>query len=492
MSERTPIHIQVFGGINKSHTRELGQPSEGKNFWTRGGALYSRQGLKQLVTPGGPVNFGGPVNSLFSCKEAQVTERLIAQVQGDLYHSLLPSFEDFTLIQGGLSGYGHGNVYREHLIMSFGLQVLFYNVMSGVLSGDLTNVGAPMCKFTSTWRDYLWTVPGGSFAPSYQLQFNGYQYEPIDPAFPDDPPKIIDRDITVWPENHNIKIHDGTGVMGAIPFGSQLIIITEFGTWHLYGNNEDDFELIKGSTIGALYSLFNVCALVADHPVWIGTDRKIYMFTGSVVEHISGPVDELMMQEKSKGILYYPRVYGFGQQLWIIIVKNLGLEQEPLNTTTAYVYDAQEGQWYVHEFGCHILSACMYDNKIHFGLKDGRIVYMDPSAVDAEGNPTDLDGPVTTEFTVGPINIQSRRMKIKSANVMAEPYHDFALTIHSQIGQEGGVEQGAVEFSQGGQDTQRVKFASLKGKDLTLRFSSTDKIDELQSMTLVTTLKDVK
>ena len=476
MSRKNAIDIPAFGGINKSHTRKPSQPSEGKNFWTVNGSIRTRDGLTEVTE----ATFTDPIYSLHSCKEAQVTENLIVQSGSKLYRTLLLGHEGFLLIQEGIDGFGYSNTYRGYLVISFGTKLIAYNVSTGNIGADLRNLGAPGAMFTATWKDYLFTIPGARWAPAYQLQFNGYDYEPPDPEFPDLPPKIIDRDIFEWPEEHNIKVHDGSSVVAALPMASQLFIITEEGTWHLYGNNEDDFELIKGSRIGGYRNpLFGIASLVADYPMWLGNDNRVYMFTGSVVESISQPIDELLEAEDAAGY-WYPRVYGFGRQFWLLVVRGLYEGQGEQETTTAYVFDTNERAWSVMEFGAHILCMCRYDNQFLFGTKDGKILRMD----DASDKPHDLTEPVTTEIVLGPYEIQGRKLKFRSLHLNAEPRNVFTISVTRIVDDKDESDAKELEFTTGRQMTKRVKIGG-KGQNVAVRLTTTDRVNELQGATLV-------
>lgn len=479
--ERTPIPIQRLGGINKNHNRDITQPSNGKNFFTRDGSLNSRPGLLQL-----PTTFNDPIYAMLSCKQAQLTERLIVQTGGRLHYNI---YSGQPWQQGPeISGYAYGNTWREYLIISCGLKVPVFHIESGTFVGDLTNFGAPSCLFTSTWKDYIWTIPGPNMGPAYKLRFNGYEYEPNPEGWEEgDPRKIKDRSILDWPEKHSVSIGDGTSVIAGIPMGGSLLVLTGASMWHLYGNSEDDFQVTQGSTLGAYNPLFNVATMVLDYPLWLSNNRKVYTYTGSVAEHVSGPIDELLEQEFKTIPRPAPRVYTLNNQFWMFMVRNIYNANPLLPTTRAYVFDPKEKEWYIMEFAGHILSACVYDNKIHFGLKDGRIMYMDSTAL------TDFGNPIKTSFTIGPIEMGSRKIKVKSFHLNAEPRNNFGVDVYATVDDKTELNGPyRAEFKSGNEHQQRIKLSGVKGKTLSLTVETTDRIDELQGGTLVVVPKQVK
>jgi len=481
-NNKKPIDIKGFGGINKSHTRNVKQPSIGKNFYTKNGALFTRPGLVEISDP---PSVTAPIYSIHSCKQAQLTERLIIQSGSELHHRT-DELNPWALLASSISGYGYGNVWRDHLILSFGAKVLDYSIETASAS-DLRGgaTAMPGCLFTATWKDYLWTIPGPNWAPAYKTQFNGYQYEPVDPEVPDGEQQIVDRDITEWPEEYNVPMSDGTSLMAGLPLGSSLFCITGASTWHIYGNNEDDFEVHQGSRVGA-YENGDFCpaALVSDMPMWLGNDRKVYRYTGSVVEPISQPIDDLLEDEFAEAGLI-PRVYSLDNKFWLFALRNILVGDTDKETTNCYVYDPAEREWYIYEFSGHILSAGIYDGKIHLGTKEGKILVMDDTVV------VDDEVDITTSLTVGPLNSQGRVMNTKTLHLTADPANDIDIAVYTSVDGEAEVSQGTVSFEEGVLSTQKIRI-NARGKNISVRLESTNKVDELQSATLTVIPKALK
>ncbi len=76
------IPTKGLGGIDCRHGRELGKASKGKNFFTRNGALYTRDGSSSVDTTG----FDAIIQSLHSIVRIGVTAQLLVQKGRKLYH----------------------------------------------------------------------------------------------------------------------------------------------------------------------------------------------------------------------------------------------------------------------------------------------------------------------------------------------------------------------------------------------------------------------
>ena len=156
-----------------------------------------------------------------------------------------------------------------------------------------------------------------------------------------------------------------------------------------------------------------------------------------------------------------------------------------------FVFDIREEQWYYHEYPAAFTCGCLHGDYmarqyIYFGADDGRIAKLDSSA-------KDFDKPIITEFKVGPIRQDGRKFKAKRIWLNAEPQNDFTLGVY--ISADAGAESGPYEvsFKAGGQTTQQVKLqGGNKGRDIYLRLTTTDKINELQSFSITVMPKAIK
>lgn len=464
--------VRAFGGINKLHTRELGQASEGKNFWTRNGVLFTREGYSLLVgTP-----FTSAIRSVHGAARAQVSPRLLVEEGANLwcYNTL-----NWTALLASVSGNGFSStMYYDHLILVNGPQKYAYDVAGDTIAPlqNLEGGDVPDMEFITVHKDILfgWAP---HFAPADTIHFNGYEK--------DADGKILGRSKDSWPLDFAIRVPDGSGspVLACIPAGASLLILTEHSYWFLFGDNEDNFSLVPGGAIG-VYSERCV-AKVGDYAIWLSEDdqgvKRVYAYSGTQPDVISQPVEELLNNLPS-AYFANARSYGFGTKFWLI------LPDTASNITKAFVFDIEEKQWYVHEFPSAFMCACLYDGKLHFGTNDARVIRLD------ENSPTDFGNPIATEFKIGPISLDgARKFKVKRVWFNAEPRSSFSLDVYASA--DGGEENGpySVSFETGGQKTRQAKIQrGNKGHDIYLRVATTDKINELQSFSLTVVPKGVK
>ena len=469
--------VASFGGVNKLHTRELGQASEGKNFWTRNGVLVTREGCR--VLSGTP--FTQHIRSIHMLAVAQMVPNLLVEEDYDklwCYNGL-----EWRLLYDDVAGNGFSSaVYYDYLILVNGPQKFAYDIGAPSLM-PLDNIEGgevPNMEFVTVHKGILfgWAP---HFHPTDTIHFNGYEK--------DETGKILGRSKDSWPPDFAIKVQDASGsrVLACISAGTHLLILTENSYWLLYGDNEDNFSLVPGGAVG-VYSAHTV-AKVGDYAIWLGEDnhgtKRVYAYSGTQPYVISQPVEELL-NNLPRTVYGNAKAYGFGTRFWLV------LPNAQANTTTAFVYDIEEKQWYVHEFPAAFTSACLYEGssglRIHFGTNDARIVRLD------ENSPDDFGHLITTEFKIGPIHLDdARRFKVKRIWVNAEPRNDFSLDVYasSDAGDESGPY--SVKFTAGGQKTQQVKLQDgNKGKDIYLCVVTTDKINELQSFSLTVVPKQIK
>lgn len=470
--EKTALAVKAFGGINKLHTRQLGQASEGKNFWTRNGVLFTREGCSLLAgTP-----FTGAIRSVHSAARAQVSPRLLVEAGSALwrYNGL-----DWRQLLSGVSDSGFTSVmYYNHLILVNGPQKYAYDIAGDTIAPlqNLEGESVPNMEFIVVHKDILF-----GWAPHYYpadtVYFNGYEKDASG--------KILGRSKDSWPPDFAIRVSDGSSspVMACIPAGTHLLILTQRSYWLLYGDNEDNFSLVSGGAIG-VYSERCV-AKVGDYAIWLGVDdqgvKRVYAYSGTQPYVISQPVEELLNNMPSAAFVWV-RAYGFGTKFWLL------LPDTQANTTRAFVFDIEEKQWYVHEFPAAFMCACLHNGRVYFGTNDGRVVFLNENAI------TDFGHPITTEFKIGPLNMgDGRKFKVKRLWINAEPRNDFILNVYTSSDAGGETGPYSVLFKAGGQKTAFVKpIAGHKGKDIYLRVTTIDKVNELQSFSLTIVPKNLK
>lgn len=470
MSSKTALPVKGFGGINKLHTRELGQASDGKNFWTRNGALRTREGCSLL--PGVP--FTSPVKSVHQAVEAQITPRLLVEESGKLWRY---NTSDWVTLLSSVSGNGFSSVfYYGYLILVNGAQKYAYDIDADSIAQLVNNEGGsvPDMEFITAHKDILfgWSP---NFAPADTIHFNGYEKDATG--------KILGRSKDSWPPDFAIKVPDPSGspVLACIPAGTHLLILTEYSYWLLYGDNEDNFSLVPGGATGVYDG--RCAAKVGDYAIWLGKDEQqewsVYAYSGTQPVVISQPIEEMLNSLPAAAFINV-RAYGFSTKFWLIF------PDTQANTTKAFVFDIEEKQWYIQEFPAAFMSACLYEGILYFGSNDAKIAKLDSQ--------TDFGNPITTEFKIGPVHIEdARKFKVKRLWINAEPRNNFSLNVYSSA--DDGEESGpySVSFEAGGQSTQQVKLqGGNKGRDIYLRCVTTDRIDELQSFSLTVIPKAIK
>jgi len=468
---KTPISVITFGGINKLHTRQPGEISTGKNFYTSNNSLYTRDGLAALSgTP-----FVSPVRSIHSAGKVQVTTRMLVEEGANLWHSidLLTSWEKIKSNVGG-NGYSsttwsipQGDAFA---ILVSGSQGLVYDIAAGTLSNLINNDGdVPNFEFVTTWRGFVW-----GWAPNWPnsnlIRFCGYD---------------TDERISIdyWPLDFAINPSRDASepILAAHPMGSHMVILTPKGYYRIYGYSEDNFEVTPAGEAG-LYGTRLSC-VVGSTLFWLGADKRVYIYSGTSAYSISQPIDEFLQNEPE---LSFSNIWSFSyrNQFWLV------LPNVTTNTTKIYIFDLNEKAWFIYGYtditlkcGC-ILGNYLDAGSIYFGLHDNRIAKVTGDA--------DFGIPVLTEFVLGPFYIDSRKFKLKRIYFNAEPRRDFTLNVSTVLDQDDEVEQGEVEFEVGGQVAKDLKISGVKGQNISLKVSTTDKINELQGATLVIVPKNLK
>lgn len=468
--EKTSINIPAFGGINKRHTRALGQPSQGKNFWTRSGSLFTREGSSLLTnTP-----FTSAIKSIHAGAKVNVPTRLLVEEGTRLWVKASPA-APWAAIKTDVTGTGYRSaIWRGFLLIFSGTQMMAYNIEANTLA-TITNTAGPVpaMQNVAVEKDIIWGW-GPNHAESNLVRFNGY--------LKDAQGFILSRSKDVWPPDFSLDIsgNSGTPVLDFIPYRSYRFCLTQKGSHLIYGDNEDDFRILPGDNIGVFRA--GCSALAGSTIVWLNFDikgmPKVYSYTGTEPTVISQPIEELLYVEDFTNVW----AKALANQFWLIFPK--------ATTTTCYVYDTDEREWYIHVFPAVFNAATLFaehlqQQDIHFGLGSNEVARLDDST-------TDFGTPITTEIFLGPFSAESRRIKLKRIWLEAEPRTKFDVKVYATADQ--GVEQGpfVASFGQGNPVKDAVRIHRVKGRSLYLRLTTTEKINELQQATLTVTAGGVK
>lgn len=469
MSEQS-LNIPAFGGINKLHTRELGQPSRGKNFWTRSGALITREGSSLLPN----ASFASPIRSIHAGTRVTVSTRLLVEEGANLW--VRPTAADaWTTIKSNVTGTGYNSaIWRGFLLLFSGTQMLAYNIESNTLA-DITNSAGsvPPMQHVAVEKDIIW-----GWAPNHpesnMVRFNGY--------LKDAQGFILGRSKDVWPPDFALDISgsSGTPVLDVIPYRGYRYCLTQRGSQLIYGDNEENFRILPGDNIGVYRP--GCSALAGSTIVWLNFDikghPKVYAFTGTEPTVISQPIEELLFEEDFTHVW----AKALASQFWLFFPK--------ATTTTCYVFDTDERQWYIHEFPTSLQAATLFAEHmqmqdIHFGLQNGGVLRLDDST-------TDFGNPITTELFLGPFSLEGRRVKLRRIWLEADPRNDFTVNVYATADQDR--EQGpySVAVKKGNPIKANVRIQQLRGRSIFLRLTTTEKINELQQASLTVTVGEVK
>jgi len=472
VNEASAISIQQFGGINHTHTRQPGESSNGQNFVIKNGALRTREGV-ELVS-GTP--FTNEISSVHSVTTASYHPILVSE-GANLWHTRDLGFEWTKLKDGTLTGNKpYSTVYQDYLLLATGPYVYAYEISSGALSFLIDEEGGdvPSMEFVAVWRGRIW-----GWAPHYtypnKLWFNGY---------------VDDEDYTLgyskdsWPADFylNVTGNSGEPIISCTPFGTHLYILTRSRAFRLYGYDEDDFEYSDAGAVG-VYDVF-CTATVGDAIMWLGPDKKVYEYTGTSAVSVSASIDEFLEDE----IYTHVWVHNTGNQFWLVF------PHVSTGITNAYVYDRDEEAWYIFVYPTVLKCACAYSSflstpETYFGTDDYTLVRTD------DGLSTDLGEAITTEFYIGPLTLNNRAAKYRHLLLEGEARNDFDIDVYTHADESNEANPVTISFNDDFSSeavTKKVYLEGLRGRNIYLRFNTTDKICELHSMTLPVLLKGLR
>lgn len=460
-----PITIKAFQGINTLHTRSLGQLSAGKNCITKG-TLKSRRGGSLITGPTG----AGPIKSIHGAVQVGA-ERLLVEEGTNLWHRTTPTGDWSKLKDGTLTGARLSSCrWEDFLILVNGNEMMAYDITLGTIA-DLGGTPPPMQYVMSHNHILFGWAPDKPEANKIFLC--GYVEG------------TVRRSKDVWDVTElmiDVTGTSGSPVLQVIPCQSHYLAIAKDSFWRIYGSTEFDFNNNYGGKTNLVNSR---CAVKAgDYVIWLGQEEglyKVFRYSGTTPVPISDPVESLFPGYSFAN----PWAYG-GTNDFMLFLPNTATGK-----TIVMIFDTSENYWQppheypevfndVTEFGLYLQR-----QYVTLGLNDGTIARLDDSA-------TDFGTAITTGFTLGPLNINSQKLSIKNIHHAANPHNAFDINVYSKA--DLGVEKGPRElsFAQGAVANDKVKFGAFKGQNLTLRYETTDRIDELQAITIILVPKDVK
>lgn len=446
-----PIVIEKFRGINKSHTRDINELSGGKNFRIVNGRLLTRPGSVS-VTPPSP---SASIKSLHAAPKVSVDTRLLLEEGTNLWHKTTGAW---TTIKTGLNGTRlNSDRWFDYLILVNGNDKLAYDVANMTIA----NLGGtpPAMQHVLTWkfRIFGWAP---DFSAPHRLYFCGY-----------DANQDISKD--VWPSTYFLNIGGSSGlpIQNCIPFPTHLVCFTKKYFKRVYGDTEANFEILDGADVG-LYAP-RLAVLVGDILFFVGDDRKIYAYSGSSPVYMSSGIDELLDNEDyATGFML-----NLDNKLWLIF--------PGASTSNIYMFDPTEGGWFADVYPAVITAGYSHGaynspESVYFGTGAGTMFKLDNSII------TDFNASsITTEAELGPIDVGGADFWLNTAYVQADPKSSFGLSIYATCDRRTQQGPFSTSFTAGAQDYKEIPLKQVRGMNIMLKLSSSDRIKELQKITVV-------
>lgn len=136
---KTPLVMPRFGGINQQHTRQISEPSAGKNFIIVEQKFSTRDGTE--IVSG--TSFASGLTSIHSAGHANASTHLLVEEGQNLWKREKQG-EAWTNIKSDVSGNGFNStpwsdIFSNGLLLINGTQKLIYDTSTGTLSDVINN-----------------------------------------------------------------------------------------------------------------------------------------------------------------------------------------------------------------------------------------------------------------------------------------------------------------------------------------------------------------
>jgi hypothetical protein len=268
------LDITRFRGINRLHTRDVGQFSDGKNFVCVNGRFKSRPGMEYVP---GIDGFSSKIDSIHEAGRVQVTTRLFVEEGGRLWRRLSKGY-DFEMVSDDVGGNGlHSTSWGDEYGNSFLILVSGANQFAYEIAGDsfeeMVNLDdedakMPSLELVTTYKGYLfgWSI---HYYPTNLIRLCGYN---------DDDAVSIRH----WPLDFAVDPTYGAAtetVYNVIPRRESLVVLTDKRHALIYGNNETNLDVVFGGFV--VVDDVNLSDIVGDVVLWLGTDKRVYAFSGT-------------------------------------------------------------------------------------------------------------------------------------------------------------------------------------------------------------------
>jgi len=337
------------------------------------------------------------------------------------------------------------------------------NVTAAYATGSSVYALAPAAEGYASWKFRPW-----KWAPNYDnphlLYYAGYDSTGL----------VISKDS--WPANYNLNIGGSSAnpVLNAIPYGSHLLCLTKESFKRVYGDSEDSYEVIEGGEVGVYGE--DMSGKVATIVMWVGTDKKVYYYSGTQPVPISDPIDTLLASENFANAT----VHIIDTEFRLVFANS-----PSSGKSRAYIYETTEAAWYLHEYPFVINASVPFNVYLQpkdwlLGTSSGKIAKIDSSVT------TDLGTSITTEFTLGPFRLESRDLRLKRLYLTSDPDNYFNLGVYASRdqGTEKFITSSKYAFKKGNPATKDASLKAMRGQNLSIRVTTTDKIDRLLGGTI--------
>lgn len=469
MSGKDVSSIRSMGGIDTRFSKDSSRFSDGKNFYTKSGSLYTRPGTTIV-----PSELTSPVISIINAPLPGKDTVLIVQQGNKLWHLVDDTWtEKYTLTSDKPL---ESCRFINKILMTNSIDRIAYDIPTGVYStlvvAGLTEI--PALEYFISWkfRVFGWSP---SAEDSHMLHFCGYdEDDAIDPK--------------IWPPTFTLNIGGSSGspIFAAFPSGNHILVLTETTYTPVYGNTEEDFEVGTAGQTNVLKP--GVVQGINDLILWLGKDVNsnlvVNLYSGTEPIVISDPIQDFIPDIDLDTV--FTKV--FMSQFWVICPDSEN------DKTKVFIYDTVEKEWFIYEFPFEIVSGTVFgeylsDDYIYLG-SSSNVIKFDQSVK------TDIvDYDIVTSFSWGSITENNQRLKPKTIYVVAEPNVSFDLGVVQVIDDNPEPESVTLSFTKGTpvrQVTEFIRVSRDKGYNLSYVFSTTDKIDKINGLTAVYKVKGAK
>ena len=462
-SPKKPVDITYIGGINNLHTRQVNEPSTGKNFRSYNGDLTTRGGSVEIAG----TSFASPIRSIHAAPKVGYDTRLIVEEGTNLWHRTTDG-GGWTLLKSDVSG-THGFrscLWSNYLILVNGEQALAYDIENATIA-DLED-SPPHMQHVINGNDLIY-----GWAPDYEDSDRiNYCAEDSD----GNPSK----DLWDTSERYFTAGDSSSPVLDVIILDTHKFILTKKNCLKLY-SEPGSFQPSYAGAIGAYKS--KLSAIVRDVVFWVGMDngiKKIFAYSGTSPYEVGQKISTFLQEESFD----YAWACSVGNQY------KLFLPNTTTGVTRIYTFDLgvmddadNDSKWYIDEFPWLFMCGCSYcvnyidQEYLYLGTNDNKIVKLDESLTNDNGTA------ITSDVTFGPLRAEGRKNKIKDLFIGALPENDFDVDVY--IGVDDKEEKGpyTASFEEGNQADLRLILHGFKGRNITIRLTSTDTVSKIQQLT---------